>query len=739
MQTKTKRIFYSAAALIVAAALAVGGTFAFRGVGRKANTMGGKAKYQAHLVENFPTDQEWKEGGEITKEVSVKNMGNTPQFQGKNWGDIYVRVQLWEYLDITKVNYLYFAGEGETPLPLVEGNDPEPTPLMIGKDGEFVRLTEKQFATFASASTPNALVTKLKAAYAWANVLDDTSKRDAFLLELATDMLANTREWVKISGLFDVKADGTDEFYYYLPTQAGDPNGQYGAYLSVERNNATADVLAGDHRVDYALGNHEDYVDDNYELHLWDNECECASHGYLDFKQNASVWITLAAWELLSDADKSTTYKWILDPTTGWATWSQALPAWDGVAGSTNNETKKLIEAILPKVDLEDEIYYDLYVHMEACSLSEMTLDWPIYKAPSLRAVAQTSAIVAPGGTVTFKSFLGAGTGNDVTDGTTWTLSKTLPSGVSLFGIGTPNTTTAGSKLTAAPGLVTLTVGATESDGPLYVIAEYNGQKGAVEVTVQSTPIDPAPVITAPTLPGTATVGTAYPVQNFTADSTTPVTWELEGNSPPGLMIDPDTGILSGTPTAAGTYKFKVKATNNTGSTTTDEITIVVSPAAPTSLDVNPNGPDGKPHQPKGSEETAEDIQTNFYPFGYFSDSSRVINLTHSSVAGGDPHYGGIQLADIINGSTTGIDIDYAELNDPRFTTETLYIGEVHGVPCIVWAYAPTSTEFYDFLDTGLSDEYFWIDLTIPLTNGTLTGSVNVRMMYSCGSIWADV
>ena len=73
-----------------------------------------------------------------------------------------------------------------------------------------------------------------------------------------------------------------------------------------------------------------------------------------------------------------------------------------------------------------------------------------------------------------------------------------------------------------------------------------------------------APTITTESLPN-GLAGEAYPETKLEADSDTPVTWSIAKDSlPPGLALDPATGIISGTPTdtAGKTYKFVVRATN---------------------------------------------------------------------------------------------------------------------------------------------------------------------------------
>jgi len=90
---------------------------------------------------------------------------------------------------------------------------------------------------------------------------------------------------------------------------------------------------------------------------------------------------------------------------------------------------------------------------------------------------------------------------------------------------------------------------------------------------------DAAPTITADTLPD-GKVGEAYS-QTLTATGTAPITWSIDGGLPAGLSLNADTGEISGTPTADGTAKFTVKATNSAGSNT-KELSITITKAVPT-------------------------------------------------------------------------------------------------------------------------------------------------------------
>ena len=112
----------------------------------------------------------------------------------------------------------------------------------------------------------------------------------------------------------------------------------------------------------------------------------------------------------------------------------------------------------------------------------------------------------------------------------------------------------------------------------LYGTGNYCGKAEHYFTISENTAV---PSITTNTLPN-GKVGEAYS-QTLTADGTTPIRWNVEnGNGvlPAGLSLNADTGEISGTPTADGTAKFTVKATNSAGSDT-KELSITIAKAAP--------------------------------------------------------------------------------------------------------------------------------------------------------------
>ena len=105
---------------------------------------------------------------------------------------------------------------------------------------------------------------------------------------------------------------------------------------------------------------------------------------------------------------------------------------------------------------------------------------------------------------------------------------------------------------------------------------------GAVSVTTTNCNI----VVTAPvdlecgTCGGNkATVGTPYSAQLSATGGTGPYTYSIvSGSLPPGLTLNSSTGVVSGTPTTAGTYTFTSQATDSKGNTDTATCTIMVQP-----------------------------------------------------------------------------------------------------------------------------------------------------------------
>ncbi|MGZ4509057.1 MAG: Ig domain-containing protein, partial [Blastococcus sp.] len=90
------------------------------------------------------------------------------------------------------------------------------------------------------------------------------------------------------------------------------------------------------------------------------------------------------------------------------------------------------------------------------------------------------------------------------------------------------------------------------------------------------------PALTDDAPPATATVGSPYAYTFAASGSPAPTFAVSSGSLPPGLALDPRTGVLSGTPTTAGTSTFTVTATNSAGTVSGVSHTVTVgAPPAP--------------------------------------------------------------------------------------------------------------------------------------------------------------
>ncbi|MBI5003692.1 putative Ig domain-containing protein [Candidatus Kaiserbacteria bacterium] len=94
------------------------------------------------------------------------------------------------------------------------------------------------------------------------------------------------------------------------------------------------------------------------------------------------------------------------------------------------------------------------------------------------------------------------------------------------------------------------------------------------------------PVIITPTLhPGQVDIayhsiyGSVYDTVRVSGGSL-PLIWSIiSGSFPDGLSLDPSNGLVSGTPTTAGTYHFTVQVTDNDVASDTQEVTLDIDPS----------------------------------------------------------------------------------------------------------------------------------------------------------------
>ena len=163
-----------------------------------------------------------------------------------------------------------------------------------------------------------------------------------------------------------------------------------------------------------------------------------------------------------------------------------------------------------------------------------------------LQGVSYSQTLTASGGTAPY----------------TWTrVSGALPTGLAL---------SSGGAITGEPselGLFNFTVNVVDSSSPT------RSTQGSLQIRIKQ-----FLAITTTSVPAAA-VGSSYSVQ-LQATGDPPLTWSrASGNLPPGINFSA-AGLLSGTPTATGTYDFVVRVTNeNPAQEFTRSFQIIVGPA----------------------------------------------------------------------------------------------------------------------------------------------------------------
>ena len=186
-----------------------------------------------------------------------------------------------------------------------------------------------------------------------------------------------------------------------------------------------------------------------------------------------------------------------------------------------------------------------------------------------------------------------AGGGNDVT------VHGTGLSGATAIEIGTAAEFTAGTPITlnlcaaSGPGCFTVSSGNSLdiSSMPAHAAAAVTVRVVTLGISASTSyTYNAGPALLFPPPPG-GEVGVAYSDQLTVTGGTSPFTWSVSsGSLPPGVTLGASTGLLSGTPTTAGSYAFTVKVTDSSGLSSTEPVTMTIIAGPSLSFPAPPGG-----------------------------------------------------------------------------------------------------------------------------------------------------
>jgi len=149
----------------------------------------------------------------------------------------------------------------------------------------------------------------------------------------------------------------------------------------------------------------------------------------------------------------------------------------------------------------------------------------------------------------------------------------------------TSGTLPAGLTFTASSGLVSGTPTASGPSGPqVFRAVDANGSAATATFTFT---IQPQLTLTA-TLPSTANVGTAYSGLLTASGGVAPLTFGVAGGQlPPGVTVNASSGVVSGTPVAAGSFTATLSVTDAGGLVATQVVTVAVFANPPPAIVTN--------------------------------------------------------------------------------------------------------------------------------------------------------
>lgn len=363
--------------LVLAFTLLVTGTFAWIDYDRhQTNEFEIDTQYfSVTLNEDFEEVTSWHiSAPQTNKDITVTNTGAADG----TYGNVYVRLQLKEFMQQTPLQYQYTAQHY----------------LMLPAGGEAAEFVQQANEALTSAgATADELILQGDEGYSNFVTLKTESAAQRLLNILQTDTrwkdsVGAVAEGVDgaVTAINDTAAMGTR---YYIKTSADNQYAkpvplatqQAGPVQVLTKRSGDAPALAVQNHhagtknclewqqetgesCPISVTQHE-VGECGYLVHLWSEDdvgtCDLHSHDYVEWNLSATDVITLKTWR--DNYNGMPVAKWIVDTESdaGWVYWGQPLPP-----GAT---TAKLLDSVTLLQQPEGEIYYALHTDMEAVDL----------------------------------------------------------------------------------------------------------------------------------------------------------------------------------------------------------------------------------------------------------------------------------------------------------------------------------------------------------------------------------
>ena len=269
-----------------------------------------------------------------------------------------------------------------------------------------------------------------------------------------------------------------------------------------------------------------------------------------------------------------------------------------------------------------------------------------------------------------------------------------------------------------ALGLISGTV-TTSGSWNTTLNATNSGGTGSASLIISM--VNPAPpvITSAATLTATANLGFNYQITTFINNN---ISYGATGLTP-GLSVDPALGVISGVPTATGTWQATLSATNY-GGTTNLPVSIYVYPAGPPVI-TSPSTVTGG----KGATFSFQIVGTN-YPTLY-TGSSLPTGLSINSATGlisGTPSATGTWSTSVTAGNTLGtgsqaLTMTIINIPPPVITSP----GTALAIKSSLFTYQITATP----TPTSFSASGLPSGLTLSASTGIISGSATVYGNFS--------